>query len=90
MFLTQEDTLLIYIYFLSRWATVGSNTVDTFMKYSEKVFSSLVAFHFDADFLYSVVSDPSAHNKARTCFKGNSSKSIKDAYAIARGQIGLR
>jgi len=84
MFQTQEDTLLIYVYFLSRWATIGSKTVDTFMKYSETVFSSLVAFRFDTDFLYSVTSSQSALNKARTCFKGNSSKSINDAYAIAR------
>jgi len=90
MFQTQEDTLLIYIYFLSRWATIGSKTIDTFTKYSETVFSSLVAFHFDTDFLYSVTSDPSALDKARTCFKGNSSKNIKDAYVIARGQIGLK
>ena len=89
IFQTQEDTLLIYIYLLSRWATAGTDSVDTFMKYSEKVFSGLVVFHFDADFLYSITSDPSALNEARTCFEGNSSKSIKDAYIIARGQIGL-
>jgi len=89
IFQTQEDTLLIYIYLLSRWATAGTDNVDTFMKYSEKVFSSLVAFHFDADFLNSVTSDPSALHKARTYFEGNSSGSIKDAYMIARSQIGL-
>ena len=88
MFQTQ-DTLLIYIYLLSRWAAPESKTIGTFMKYSEKVFSSLVAFHFDSDFLCRVTSSPSALDKARTCFKGNSSKSINDAYAIARGQIGL-
>jgi len=89
IFQTQEDTLLIYIYLLSRWATAGTDSVDTFMKYSEKVFSGLKGFHFDADFLDSVTSDPSALNKARTCFEGNSNKNIKDAYVIARGQIGL-
>jgi len=89
IFQTQEDTLLIYIYLLSRWATAGTDRVDTFMKYSEKVFSSLVAFHFDADFLDRVTSDSPALNKARACFKGNSRKSIRDAYIIARGQIGL-
>jgi len=86
---TQEDTLLIYIYLLSRWATAGTNSVDVFMKYSNKVFSSLKGFYFDADFLDSVTSDQSALNKARKCFKGNSNKNIKDAYVIARGQIGL-
>lgn len=90
MFQTQEDTLLIYIYFLSRWATIGSKTVDTLTKYSEAVFSSLVAFHFDTDFLCSVVSESSALNKARTCFEGEPGKSIKEAYAIARGRIGLK
>lgn len=89
IFQTQENTLLIYTYLLSRWATAGADSVDTFMKYSEKVFSGLVAFHFDTDFLYRVTSDPSARSKARTCFEGNFSKSIKDAYIIARGQIGL-
>lgn len=88
-FQTQEDTLLIYIYLLSRWATAGTDSVDTFIKYSEKVFSGLVAFHFDADFLDRVTSDPSALNKARTCFEGNPSKNIKHAYVIARDQIGL-
>jgi len=89
IFQTQEDTLLIYIYLLSRWATAGTDSVDTFMKYSEKVFSGLVAFHFDADFLCSVTSNTSALEKARTCFEGNSSKNIKDAYKIARSRIGL-
>lgn len=89
MFQTQVDTLLIYIYFLSRWAIPKSKTIGTFMKYSDMVFSNLVVFHFDNDFLCRVTSSPSALDKARTCFKGNSSKSINDAYAIARGQIGL-
>lgn len=89
IFQIQEDALLIYIYLLSRWATAGAGSVDTFMKYSAKVFSGLVAFHFDTDFLDRVTSDPSALKKARACFEGNSSKSIQDAYIIARGQIGL-
>lgn len=89
IFQPQEDTLLIYIYLLSRWATAGTDSVDTFMKYSEKVFFGLVAFQFDADFLNSITSDPPALNEARKCFEGDSSKSIKDAYIIARGQIGL-
>lgn len=89
MFQTQVDTLLIYIYLLSCWAAPESKTIGTFMKYSERVFSSLVVFRFDSDFLCKVTSSPSALDKARTCFKGNSSKSINDAYAIARGQIGL-
>jgi len=89
MFQTHEDTLLIYIYFLSRWAAMETKAVDTFLKYSDAVFSSLMAFHFDADFLCRVVSDPSAFKKARACFEGAPDKSIKEAYAIARNQTGL-
>ena len=86
---TQDDTLLIYLYFLSRWASMGSKTVDTFLKYSDVVFSNLTAFHFDTDFIRRIASDSSARDKARACFKGKPGESIKEAYVTARGQVGL-
>lgn len=89
IFETQDDTLLIYLYFLSRWATMGSKTADTFRKYSKVVFSNLTVFHFDADFLGYLASDPSAQEKARSCFEGNKNKSIEEAYLEARNQVGL-
>jgi len=89
MFQTQEDTLLIYIYLLSRWATAGTDSVNIFKKYSDKIFSNLTAFYFDADFIHSITSDSSVLKKARKCFKGNYNKSIKDVYRIARSEIGL-
>jgi len=89
MFETRDDTLLIYLYFLSRWAAMGSKAVDTFLKYSEAVFSNLTAFHFDADFLHLVASDSSARSKARSCFGGKPDKSIKEAYLTAKRQVGL-
>lgn len=89
MFETHDDTLLVYLYFLSRWAAMGSKTVDTFLKYSETVFSNLTAFHFDADFLRRIAADGSARGKARACFKGNAGKSIREVYVMARAQIGL-
>jgi hypothetical protein len=89
IFQTQEDTLLIYIYLLSRWATVGSDNVDTFTKYSDPVFSRLEAFHFDTDFLDSIIADQSVLKKARACFEGNASESLQHVYIFARGQIGL-
>jgi len=89
MYSAGTDTLLMYLYFLSRWATMGSKTVDTFRRYSESVFAGSTAFQFDDDFLRTVTSDGVARVKARQCFQGYPQMSVKEAYSTARTKIGL-
>lgn len=89
LFSTKEDTLLIYLYFLSRWVTAGTNSAELFKRYSSKLFASLNAFHFDKDFLGAVKSDASTLAAARTKFERNANKDIEMLYESARKAIGL-
>jgi uncharacterized protein DUF6602 len=89
LFITRQDTLLMYLYFLSRWATSGTRTADLFMRYSTNLFSSIASFHFDADFLGAMATDPTALALARRCFERKPNVDIDQLYAEARNKIGL-
>jgi hypothetical protein len=89
LFTTNEDTLLMYLYFLSRWATSGTGIADLFMRYSADLFSHMRSFHFDADFLDAVATDKSALAAARKCFERKRKVDIDHPYGEARKSIGL-
>jgi hypothetical protein len=89
LFGTREDTLLVYLYFLSRWVTAGTNSAEFFKRYSSKLFASMTAFHFDKDFLDTVKSDVSKLAVARTKFMRNANKEIEILYESTRKAIGL-
>lgn len=89
LFTTRADTLLMYLYFLSRWATSGTGVAELFMRYSADLFSQLTSFHFDADFLSAVATDTSALAVARRCFERKRDADIEQLYAHARTNIGL-
>jgi hypothetical protein len=84
-----EDSLLVYLYFLSCWAGIGTTAAQTFRQYSISLFSSMTGFHFDVDFISAVAMNETARNTARKCFLRKASSDIKDLYKAARDAISL-
>lgn len=85
----KEDTLLMYLYFLSQWVSLHDATIDVFTRYSNRVFSNLTAFHFDADFLETIASDATALKQARGHFTRRPTRNIRYSYRLAREGLGL-
>lgn len=84
-----EDTLLVYIYFLSRWITADTGTAELFRQYSDNLFSRMTSFSFDIDFLDVIAKDIKARFTARECFLRKASIPIEELYTIARKALGL-
>ncbi len=89
LYTPDEDTLLLYVLFLSQWVTTGTNVAAPFMRYSQTVFSRMTAFHFDLDFLDAVKSNRSLLDSARQEFAGKPGEDINKLYAVARKRINL-
>jgi hypothetical protein len=85
---TDQDTLLIYLYLLSRWAS-STPSLKTFEHYSQKLFSTVQAFQFDDDFLDILASDDAAHSAARQCFVRRTKEDINLLYQKARSALHL-
>lgn len=84
-----EDTLLIYLHFLSQWITSGTSAADSFMRYSSSAFAKMDAVHFDKDFLDAIKSDEKVLSAARACFKRGGDKGFDELYRNAKKAIGL-
>ncbi len=84
-----EDSLLIFLYFLSRMAALGSDTVDTMLSYSTPVFAATRVHHFDDEFLNAVARDEGARLRARECFKRAQSTPFEQLYGDARSSLKL-
>jgi hypothetical protein len=89
LFNTGEDTLLVYLYFLSHWVTSDIESANFFKRYSDNVFQKMECFHFDRDFLDAVQSDKRKLFKARKCFERKAKSDITILYAEARRKLGL-
>jgi hypothetical protein len=89
LFSPYKDTLLVYLYFLSRWVTSETDGVNYFKSYSDNVFKYMECFHFDRDFLDVIQSDKRKLLKARKCFQRKAESDITSLYAEARSQLGL-
>jgi hypothetical protein len=89
LFSPGEDTLLVYLYFISRWIIKNAEGADFFKRYSDNVFQDMECFHFDADFLEAIEADNTKLLKARECFKGKANCDINSLYTEARRQLGL-
>jgi hypothetical protein len=85
----REDTLQVYIYFLSRWITADTGTAELFRQYSDNLFSQMTSFSFDIDFLTVIAKDIKARFTARDCFLRKASVPIEELYTIARKALGL-
>ena len=84
-----EDALLLYLYFLSRWAAMGTSTAEVLRRYSGALFSRMTCFQFDADFLDAVLASDDARARARGCFEGQPDGDIEELYTRARQALGL-
>jgi len=89
LFDSNKDTLLFYIYFLSRLSGMGPTIIEVFTRYCDSFFSGVECFYFGEDFLNLVASDEAIKNTARKCFERRASADIKDLYAESRKAIGL-
>lgn len=89
LYTPNEDTLLVYLNFLSQWITAGTSAGGAFVRYSQGVFSKLSGFHFDQDFLVAVNSNESHLLAARGFFVRKAHQDIEELYAAAREAIGL-
>jgi hypothetical protein len=83
LYTPREDTLLVYLHFLSQWVTAGTTAADAFLQYSQNVFSKMTAFHFDLDFLKSITSDEALLNSARRQFERKANEEIGELYKAA-------
>ncbi len=88
LYKSKADTLLLYVYFLSRMVGIETSTAKVFRQYSDKFFSAIPHFGFDNEFL-DAVSENSKYETARNCFKGSASEPIESVYAEARKEVGL-
>jgi hypothetical protein len=89
LYYAQQDSLLVYLYFLSQWVTEDIGTADIFRRYSDYMFAEMECFRFDDDFIAIITSDEGAYSVARDCFKGTTSKDIEIPYSSAREKLGL-
>ena len=89
LYTPSEDTLLVYLHFLSQWVTAGTSAADAFMRYSQSVFSRMTVFHFSSDFLNAIKASKSNLLVARKHFEGKANEDIATLYASARTAIGL-
>lgn len=90
LYQTWDDTLLVYVYFLSRWITSETGAAELFRQYSDNLFNQMTSFCFDTDFIDAIAEDKSARFAARKCFMRKASASIDEIYAIARNTVGLK
>jgi hypothetical protein len=86
---TGQDTLLAFVYFLSRWITTGTVSEQVFRKYSQNFFSQMTSFFFDAPFRAAIAGDQMSHDKAREFFKRTATQDISKPYTDARHALGL-
>ena len=90
LYTPREDTLLVYLNFLSQWVTVGTSAAVAFMRYSQGVFSKQSVFYFEDDFLVAVNSSENDLLAARKHFERKANEDIEKLYSAARTAIGLR
>jgi hypothetical protein len=84
-----EDSLLVYLYFLSEWAGMEPNAARQFRLYSEELFSRMECFSFDSDFLQLLGAREECREQARQSFVGRPSQDIEELYRQARKDLGL-
>lgn len=88
-FAAGEDSLLLFLYLLSRWSTPNSTNMGLFSRYLATAFEKESAFLFDSDFLKRIHQDREAQGAARNRFIGQGARPAREVYQKARGTIGL-
>jgi hypothetical protein len=86
---TGKDSLLAFIYYLTRWVSKGTPAADTLAAYGNEFFSSLACVYFEDDFLDLVSEDGAALAAARGCFQRRGGTELSMLYNEARRRLGL-
>lgn len=86
---TGTDTLLAFVYFVSRWITPGAASEEIFRRYGHPLFSRMGSFFFDAPFRAAIAGSESARSTARDFFKDTAGQDISTPYTAARKALGL-
>jgi len=89
MYTTGEDSLLVYMHFLSRWAGMSTESSRQLTRYGRPLFSTLNTFLFHNDFLEILNNDQAGSAVARRCFQGRAGEEMESVYVEARGRLGL-
>lgn len=89
MYETGEDSLLVYVHYLSQWISSNTDVSFAYYQYTSALFDSLAVFHFDADFISLISSDVSLKEDARNSFLRTGEKPMSEVYNLARSSIGL-
>jgi len=89
LYRAREDSLLVYLCFLSEWAGMEPSASRQLRRYSERLFSGMECFSFDRDFLHRVGADAGDRQKARRCFMYRPLVDIGELYCEARAALGL-
>lgn len=89
LYTPEQDTLLVYLHFLSQLIAAGTRASGAFTRYSQTVFSRMTAFHFDLDFVAAVMSSDSKLRSAREHFKRQPVEDINTLYQAARRTLEL-
>lgn len=89
LYTAKEDTLLVYLNFLSEWVTAGTTAGGAFSRYSQALISKLTGFYFEPDFLLGINSNEDQRLAARKHFERKADGDIEILYAAARQTIGL-
>jgi hypothetical protein len=79
-----EDSLLLYVYLLSRWGSKGTPYAEAMRNYSNNFFAKQAAFYFDVRFLELVAGSDPANTEARRCFTRRPAERIEVLYADAK------
>jgi len=88
-FAAGQDSLLLLLYLLSRWASSSSINIGLFRRYLDTAFQEASVFYFDSDFVDRTYEDSKAREAARRCFKRQAGRPIQELYNEARDAIGL-
>jgi hypothetical protein len=89
LYVAGEDSLLVYLYFLSEWAGMETRASHQFRRYSESLFSGMTCFRFDADFLERIDLDEVLRKRARQSFLRKPNADVAVLYANARKALRL-
>jgi hypothetical protein len=87
LYTANEDTLLLYLNFLSQWITAGTSAGGAFIRYSQSAFSKLTGFYFDPAFFSVTLLAEERLVAARKHFERKGSENIEKLYEAA--QIAL-
>jgi len=78
-----QDSLLMYVYLLSRWGSNNTPYAEAMRKYSNNFFAKQAAFYFDVRFLELVAKSDRANREARQSFTRRPTEKIEVLYADA-------